>query len=236
MAIIVGDMHGNVEKVRAFLSYKPVKEHIALGDFIDGPGGQEQDVEVLHLLLESNAILLWGNHELCYLLRNPFLLAGYDKVDWPENSMADPRTKIIEENKDRFQAAYAVDGWLCTHAGAASFIVKNCADVARLADNINMQTTEVLFRNNRRIAVQSGLFQISPGTMGIPGGVFMLRAGEERGPSDRFKQIFGHSKHREPWHCKGSFRDKEFIALATGQDSCWIFDTEKDELVNLWQS
>ncbi|MDD2540636.1 MAG: hypothetical protein PHH28_06280 [Desulfuromonadaceae bacterium] len=30
MAIIVGDVHGNVEKVRAFLDYKPEEEHIAL--------------------------------------------------------------------------------------------------------------------------------------------------------------------------------------------------------------
>ena len=35
MAIIVGDIHGNVEKVRVFLEYRPEVEHVALGDYVD---------------------------------------------------------------------------------------------------------------------------------------------------------------------------------------------------------
>lgn len=233
MAIVIGDLHGNVTKAQAFLVYKPEVEHVALGDYIDGPGGIDQDVAVLQLLLSSRCILLWGNHELCYLLRNPFLLAGYDMYDWPVNTMDDERTRIIEENKERFLAAYAVDEWLCTHAGASDIFIKK-KTVEAQADQYNEIVAEVLNRRNRRLAVQSGLFRIGSGGAFV-GGIFMLRAGEEKLPFEGFKQIFGHQVHREPWRCKGSFRDKEFIALATGHDSCWIFDTETNELVNLWQ-
>jgi hypothetical protein len=35
MAIVVGDIHGDVEKVQVFLCYKPEVEHVALGDYLD---------------------------------------------------------------------------------------------------------------------------------------------------------------------------------------------------------
>lgn len=234
MAIIIGDIHGNVSKVKAFLSYKPEALHVALGDYVDGPGEQEKDVEVLQLLLVSRCVLLWGNHELCYLLKNPFLMAGYSKYYWPEITMKCPITKIIEDNKTRFLAAYAVDGWLCTHAGANDIFIKKDTVEAQ-ADLYNRIVAEVVTRNNRRLIIQTDLFQIGSGGCFV-GGIFMLRAGEEKGPGDKFRQIFGHQTHKEPWRCKGSFRANEFIALATYDDSCWIFDTKTDELVNLWQS
>ena len=35
MAIIVGDIHGNLEKARRFLAYRPDQPHVALGDYVD---------------------------------------------------------------------------------------------------------------------------------------------------------------------------------------------------------
>ena len=35
MAIVVGDIHGDLSMAQAFLSYKPSEIHIALGDLVD---------------------------------------------------------------------------------------------------------------------------------------------------------------------------------------------------------
>ena len=77
MAIIVGDIHGDIEKAGAFLAYNPDDEHIALGDYLDSFSIRvEQQTECLNLLMESNSVLLLGNHE-CHYLRNPlFQFAG----------------------------------------------------------------------------------------------------------------------------------------------------------------
>ncbi len=49
MAIIVGDIHGNVEKVKTFLVYKPGDVHVALGDYLDSfHEPQERKIGTLH--------------------------------------------------------------------------------------------------------------------------------------------------------------------------------------------
>jgi predicted phosphodiesterase len=35
MALVIGDLHGNLAKTHAFLSYEPDVEHICLGDYVD---------------------------------------------------------------------------------------------------------------------------------------------------------------------------------------------------------
>lgn len=95
MAIVIGDIHGNLAKAEAFLAFRPDIEHVALGDYVDGPGGMDQDIAVLRLLLDSSAVLLWGNHELCWLAKNPFMLAGYDDYFWPEVIIPHQRWGIL---------------------------------------------------------------------------------------------------------------------------------------------
>jgi hypothetical protein len=52
MAIIVGDIHGDIEKTRTFLAYRPEEEHVALGDYLDSFTERvEQQLESLHLLI-----------------------------------------------------------------------------------------------------------------------------------------------------------------------------------------
>ena len=114
MAIVVGDIHGNVEKVRAFLDHKPEAEHVVLGDYIDSfTESQERQLEALQLLLDSKAVLLWGNHDLHYLKTAPWFCTGRQ---WSEEWIA-KYVSIINLNKKRFMAAYAVDGWLLSTCG-----------------------------------------------------------------------------------------------------------------------
>lgn len=129
MAIIVGDIHGDLEKARAFLGYKSEDLHIALGDYLDSfVAPVEQQIETLQLLMGSEAVLLLGNHEIHYLEYAPFQFAGYnfDYFHIFQN--------LLEKNLDRFMAAYAVDGWLCTHAGVRRglFSLKNVEHLAKI--------------------------------------------------------------------------------------------------------
>jgi calcineurin-like phosphoesterase family protein len=100
MAIIVGDIHGNVEKVKLFLGYRPDEPHIALGDYLDSfHEPQERQLEALQLLLNSPAVLLWGNHDFNYHDTPPFYTAGY------QFGLEGPYRELIMGNLSRFMAA-----------------------------------------------------------------------------------------------------------------------------------
>jgi len=62
MAIIIGDIHGDLEMAAAFLAYYLEEKHIVLGDLVDSRKGATSDEELacLDLLLTSDAVLPMG--------------------------------------------------------------------------------------------------------------------------------------------------------------------------------
>ena len=73
MAIVVGDIHGDIEKAQAFLDYKPEELHIALGDYLDSfVEPYKQQLECLEMLMNSKAILLLGNCDFSRSFRHLF--------------------------------------------------------------------------------------------------------------------------------------------------------------------
>jgi predicted phosphodiesterase len=216
MAIVIGDIHGDIEKATAFLEHEPEKEHVALGDYLDSyTVGAEQQLECLKLLMASNAVLLLGNHE-CHYLKNPlFRFAGYNF------NHARMFQEILEVNIQRFKVAYAVDGWLCTHAGVNSQYTEQESNVAvlaeifnnswelylkhRLADHHASYLYQSIFRFNFRIFVEGNLLPTN------------------------IKQIFGHVENNNP------IVEQEYIALDTTNNSnrFWIYDTEKNSLLDI---
>jgi hypothetical protein len=142
MAIIIGDIHGDLEKVKAFLAYKPEAEHVFLGDLVDSRGKGvtiEDELACLDVIFSSETVLLWGNHDLSYTEERPwrpftshFLsedyiiryteLSDYLKQIYKENGNLVSRdifTDRYRNHRSRIKAAHAADGWLCTHAGIA---------------------------------------------------------------------------------------------------------------------
>jgi len=141
MAIIISDIHGDIEKARAFLSYRPEAEHIVLGDLVDNVRKGitlDDELACLDLLFSSNTKTLWGNHDLAYTKEMPWRCnTGHELPDedilqkYIDNSrylqdtfklnghvsVRDILTDRFVANKDRMRVAYTVDGWLCTHAG-----------------------------------------------------------------------------------------------------------------------
>lgn len=224
MAIVVGDIHGNVEKVKAWLAYKPEVEHVALGDYLDSfYEPQERQIETLELLLKSDAVLLWGNHELNYVDHAPWLSAGY------QYGLEKPYIDRLEANINRFKAAYAVDGWLCTHAGVSEKIVKlvgDNPDPAAVADWLNVKMVKWLHdRANKNV-----LFDIGKGRGGSEavGGIFWYDHLREIGLAD-IKQLFGHTAGKEV------IQKDSYVCLDTTNvpGVAWVWDTAENELVGL---
>src|SRR6266571_1550324 len=224
MAIICGDIHGHVEKVRAFLGHKPEEEHIALGDYLDSfyePQGRQ--LLALQLLLDSKAVLLWGNHDLHYLKMPPFICTGYQHKN--EQVYRD----LIETNKYRFLAAYAVDGWLLTHAGCHIRLAKHKTDVVAIADRLNKKMAEYLEKPYE--PGSEGIFAVGGGRGGgcRNGGIFWYDFKRETGLAP-VKQIFGHTETRE-----GPVVTDTYVALDTtnNKSTCWFYDTAVNELVTV---
>lgn len=229
MAIIVGDIHGNVEKVQAFLVYKPEVEHIALGDYLDSyTEPQERQIECLNLLLQSKSVLLWGNHDLNYLETPPWTCSGYQ---WHTH---EPLVEIIEANKSRFLAAYTVDGWLLTHAGCHIRVAKHMTDAVAIAEMLNKKMAVYLERPTKFLLPHTTLpcpsmFNISivRGGDHRSGGIFWFDFKREDGLAP-IKQIFGHTETNEP------VVTETYVALDTNnKNSVYLFDTQTQEIVKL---
>jgi len=139
MAIVIGDLHGNLAKAKAFLAYKPEAEHVCLSDYVDSfTEPPEHQLECLNLLIASDAVLLWGNHDLHYLSNTPWTCSGI------QPGMAKVFGGIYDAGlkSGRFKAAYAIDGWLCTHAGVHPYLMDQAMTPEVAADTLNQAFIE----------------------------------------------------------------------------------------------
>lgn len=229
MAIIVGDIHGNLEKVRRFLDYRPEQPHVALGDYVDSFYEPiEAQLQTVELLAASDTVMLWGNHDLHYLSNAPWRSSGYQH----EHAA---RLGVLFDGllqQQRLVAAHWVDGWLCTHAGFAEggngLTPDGCcrANSRALADCINKHFYASLAHNQ-----SSPLFNIpvARGGDAAYGGIFWLDPFHEKIRLDpSVRQIFGHTEQKLPvvterWICLDT----------TNSDDIWIFDTQTESLTNL---
>lgn len=220
MAIVVGDIHGNVEKVQAFLEYRPDQEHIALGDYLDSPWEPlQRQLRALQLLLESPSVLLWGNHDLHYLVPPPFRCSGFQY--WETVIQ-----EIIEENHKRFVAAYVADGWLCTHAGCSTKLTLG-QPANKVAARINEAMNAWLYRGENHSIFDIGIAR--DGSAAI-GGCFWFDLGQEKLWLDaRIHQLIGHTSLKEP-EVGG-----DYIALNTesNRETAFLFDTQTSQIVEL---
>ncbi|MBU5639067.1 metallophosphoesterase [Geomonas sp. Red69] len=248
MAIIASDIHGDPAAARAFLEHKPAELHVCLGDLVDGshkPPSFEKEAECLDLLLESDSVLLWGNHDLAYLPERPWKsFSNFDEFAF---------RKQFALARDRFSAAYAIDGWLCTHAGIAPGLARRMPQnilpigVEAVAKWINeefiresrVENIDVETKERPRYG-HGSLFSISVsrgGTDGF-GGIFWFDAEREQSqPSHLLPQIFGHSPNDRPIKgvsvdLVGSGISAPWINVAT-HEGCWIYDTKRAEFARI---
>ena len=235
MAIVIGDIHGDLVKAKAFLSYKPKQEHVALGDLTDNRKNRanfEEEAACLDLLLDSDAVIIWGNHDLAYLPERPWECFG--------NFGIEAFSDRFQSNRNRFKAAYAVDEWLCTHAGISpklgrlmpsGVIAAGASGIAKwLNEKFLRELQDVpVVRNPSKLGI--GLFNRAYCRGGLAefGGIFWYDAGGEQSmPSPLVgRQIFGHSPVPYPE------RGTNWINLNHVEGGIWVYDTGKDEMVEL---
>ena len=112
--LILGDVHGNLEKTKAFLAYKFEEAHCFVGDFVDSFSATDEEIyETLKTCIESGAILLIGNHDLHYFSDPPFTCSGHRH--YMQKGLNEIFEAFIAEN--RFKPAIVTEGFLVTHGG-----------------------------------------------------------------------------------------------------------------------
>jgi hypothetical protein len=250
MAIIAGDIHGDVARAQAFLNYCPQEEHVALGDLVDSRKkiDLEEEMTCLDLLLQSSSVLLWGNHDLPYLPERPWRIFG----NFSELTFRDK----YQANRDRFAAAYAVDGWLCTHAGVSTHVAKLmpaeviAGGVEIIANWINAEFAMQLQTPVPGIVVGNPRYGYGPlfqrplcrgGQHGF-GGIFWCDfEGEQCQPSPSVgKQIFGHCPVPYPergnsfvLHGSEMGKGPSWLNMNAIEGEVWVYDTKADAIVDV---
>lgn len=189
--LVCGDIHGNFEKLSKFLNYKKRKKHLLVGDYVDDfePRTDEEIIDCLQSAINSNATLLWGNHEVHYLKNPPFLCSGF------RDSLKDKIQEILSKNLDRFLIAYCEDQYLITHAGVHKDYPFN-GNQQEYSDHLNKEMRNFIIEsqlNGNKQEIKP-LFYISKyreGDRAFGGPLFMDFLSEEL--KDDFPQIIGHT-------------------------------------------
>lgn len=247
MAVIIGDIHGDIAAAKAFLAYRRTELHIALGDLVDSRAGisYEEELACLQILLASDTLFTWGNHDLAYLPERPWKPCGrYEETVFRD---------IYHQHRHRFSAALAIDGWLLTHAGVAPQLAKIMpADTVKAGVEAVAVWLNQEFEKQLQIAVpgimsdarygHGPLFKIAVcrGGQDQYGGIFWFdESGEQSQPAPVWPQIFGHTPVSNPQRGKGwIIRDGKVVDGApwinlNAEIGIWVYDTKADEFVEI---
>ena len=124
--VSIGDTHG---KAIADVVLEIINEHdkfIFMGDYVDNPDTGNLPIKnnllaiiALKKRYPEKIILLWGNHDIQYLLDNEYYCSGY------RPGMKKGLHKIFSLNAELFQLAYQSGDYLWTHAGVNALWFKN---------------------------------------------------------------------------------------------------------------
>jgi hypothetical protein len=219
MAIVGSDFHADIYKVKKFLDYKPEEEHVCLGDVVDSfTHPPEQGAICLKLLTTSNCVLIYGNHELSYLMTS-MRCSGRTSI----GSELYPKY-LMEE---RWQVAHEADGYLLTHAGLHGKVPNlRCKTAEAVAKKLNKAFTKR----------DSWLFNIGfcRGGYTHSGGIFWYDYQHDMAKlNTKFNQVFGHTQSKEPWEDKTEEYHHVCINLRDTQEEFALFDTKTKEIVLL---
>jgi hypothetical protein len=195
MALLLGDIHGNLDKAKAFIAYRPEEKHVFVGDYVDSFTVSDMDVyNTLKACIESDSDLILGNHDLGYFYRPPFDCSGF------RISMMKGLQDIFEEflKEKRFVPALLLDGFIVTHGGVSDEFGGGVKfkDPGAVLDKINAEWDEYLElrHTNKRGYARGSIFKVGyvRGGRDDYSGIFW--ADYRYDSLLDVPQIFGHSK------------------------------------------
>jgi hypothetical protein len=266
MSIIIGDIHGDLPMTQAFLAYKPEAEHVPLGDIVDSRNPLtpfDEELACLDLLLESDCVLVWGNHDLAYtpertwngftrhghifnpdrwIRDNEYLARIYETRGLEYRDIFESRYHVARQ-KGQIKAAHAAGDWLCTHAGVSTDLATalpsapwGSGDPSAIASWICEEfDREFAIKRVRRDADAWGLFGEGP----------LFNIATTRGGSDPCGGIFWYDSRLEGVLPDPRFKQIFGHTMTEGpmrklnhvnihiEDGWWVFDTETEGFVRL---
>jgi len=179
--IFIGDIHGKVHKVEEALALDGHK--VFVGDFMDSYDRSDSDhAKCLDLVIEAakkeEATVLYGNHELSYIMPERHRCSGY-RPYLDSNVIPAYLPDIQKYFKPFFEPA---EDWLVTHAG--------------LHPEVAMQLSENW--GQEFIDPSSALHWIGRyrGGLNPVGGIFWCDFNMEFELIEGLNQVFGHTRQR----------------------------------------
>jgi len=223
MAIIIGDIHGDLPMAKAFLAYKPEAEHVSLGDIVDSrdpltPFAAE--LACLDLSLDSDCVLVWGNHDLAYTWERPWgdftrhlFVKDSEVPRWVDGN--EYLTRLYSENeygklyyrnifesryavarqKGQIKAAHAAGGWLCTHAGVSTALTAALPSAPWGSGDPSVIASWICEEFEREFALSRDLYHDPPLDLYGVGPLFNIA--RSRAGDDPFGGIFWYDSRLE---------------------------------------
>ncbi len=194
MALVISDLHGDREKLKAFLKHKPDEDHIHLGDICDDWTAPDSEIEAtirLAFSKKSKLINIVGNHEIPYMAYSPFHCSGH-RVG------AKKTFDLIRKHEKEFKLALYVDGYVLTHAGVTSYFRKYNMTPEDVVNYLENQWQEWLFSERSARWKEMEIFWISriSGGTSEHGGPIWARPGFDD-IDKSYSQVFGHTERRD---------------------------------------
>ncbi len=194
MSLIISDLHGNYAKCKAFIDYKPEEEHIILGDFMDSYPASDADIIVtFKLAVDSNCVLLCGNHEL------PYLSNAHAYFRCSGNRYSPELFHVVNLYKDLLHGSLVRDNYLLVHGGLSR---KHGKPFKTIEDASAWINAEFAWYLAQPIAPESlsSIFDIGSirGGHQDVSGIFWCSIGYEK-MDNRFNQVVGHTPRSEPF-------------------------------------
>lgn len=226
MAICISDTHGNLEKVKAFIAYKPEVEHIFIGDAFDSFSASDESIIETFKLLIKNCTYLVGNHEI------PYLVNAHSYFKCSGNRPNPIFMHLIEMYKEWILGSAVRDNYLLVHGGLSKNHGRPFDTVEEASDWIN---SEWDWYKNNPVAPEtlSSIFDIGSvrGGREQVSGPFWLTFNHEK-YDYRFNQVVGHTCQTEPKINIVGKKDNTVKHVCIDSPKFICFNTETSEFEN----
>ncbi|MCE5348177.1 MAG: metallophosphoesterase [Bacteroidales bacterium] len=227
--VSIGDTHGMAVVDAVLKMINKYDKFIFAGDYVDAFDVDNTtmkknllDIIELKKKYPEKIILLWGNHDIHYLLGNKYYCSGYR----PE--MKHDFNEIFNSNENLFQLAFQSEDWLWTHAGISTGWFESRFKPFAGGHNNTLSISELLnlaFDNRYPALFDVGYERGGDRKFGGPLWCDITELGYD--PLKGFNQIVGHNPQEHIISIKRHDKEVAFIDILQRKDkvdpSCFYY-------------